>query len=177
MNDEATYTSSQQEMLQSIFTDGMTDAEREWFLKESHRMRFQLMEGFKDKGLPEYMLGAVRFVMTGRAVGDFLTALFSNDLMMAVCRADENNELLLKNWCKWLYNDCPGFTPWTTNDGREKHARPFGSKKEFIKWQSLEGWDGILCRRIQQMRVKEAEMAAKDKAQYERIAEEGYKGE
>jgi hypothetical protein len=58
--------------------------------------------------VPAYMWDGVRRYMVERQlVGHFLTALFSNDLMEAFARADDENGANMRRWRQFLYN----FTP------------------------------------------------------------------
>jgi hypothetical protein len=69
------------------------------------------------------------YIEVGQPVGDFLTALLSNDLMKAVSRADDNNQRNLVAWCKWLYNEAP--------------ALCFGSPEKVKLWLSHRGLEGL----------------------------------
>ena len=67
-----------------------------------------LYQSLRNRGIPAYMLEpVVEYVMRGRPVGNFLAALFSNDLMEAFGRADDHNCLVMQAYVKLLYNDCP----------------------------------------------------------------------
>jgi hypothetical protein len=58
--------------------------------------------------LPHHTAEALRFyIETGRPVGHFLTAVLSNDLYMAVNRADEENQKAIVDYIKWLVNYAP----------------------------------------------------------------------
>lgn len=58
--------------------------------------------------LPGHMHHAiVGYIMFGRPVGHFLTALLSNDFMKAVGYADGANVAALAAWAKFLHNDAP----------------------------------------------------------------------
>lgn len=59
--------------------------------------------------IPERMRGAVvRYVENGIPPGHFLTAVFSNNLMEAVSRADDENAALLGDYARVIYSQCPG---------------------------------------------------------------------
>ena len=47
------------------------------------------------------------YILWGIRTGDFLYALLSNDLMLAVGRADDDNLPRLRQWCMLLYNGAP----------------------------------------------------------------------
>lgn len=56
----------------------------------------------------DYMVDGVRsYIEHGRPPGDFLRALFSNDLKGAFARADINNTARMRFWVEWLYNHAP----------------------------------------------------------------------
>lgn len=58
--------------------------------------------------IPPYMWGGVKRYMVDRIPpGDFLTALFSNDLMDAFGRADDENSANMRRYCQFLYNYAP----------------------------------------------------------------------
>lgn len=58
--------------------------------------------------VPEYMRGGIiRYVMSGIPPGGFLTAVFANDLMEAVGKADNVNQRNLVNYARFLYNYVP----------------------------------------------------------------------
>lgn len=58
--------------------------------------------------IPSYMWGGVKRYMVDRIPpGDFLTALFSNDLMEAFGRADDENQSNMRRYCQFLYNYAP----------------------------------------------------------------------
>lgn len=62
-----------------------------------------LMERMRDCGLPEHMHeGLLAYILVGRPVGHFLTAVLSNDLAEAVNRGDEKNQAALPNYIKFL---------------------------------------------------------------------------
>jgi hypothetical protein len=58
--------------------------------------------------IPEYMIGGLRrYIEDGIQPGDFLRAVFRNDLTGAVERADNINITILPNYVKFLYNYAP----------------------------------------------------------------------
>lgn len=58
--------------------------------------------------VPAYMWGGVSRYMVNRiAPGSFLEALFSNDLMGAMGRADDVNADNIRQYCQFLYNYAP----------------------------------------------------------------------
>lgn len=84
------------------------------------------------RGIPDYMIkGLVAHIMCGATTGDFLTAIFSNDLMEAVVRADDVNGALLRSYAIFLYNDC--------------EPACYGSAEKVAKWRKRGGQDGILA--------------------------------
>ena len=67
--------------------------------------------------------GVRRYIETGLPFGSFLTALFDNNLKMAVFQADRENLVLLKDWLQWMHweapSDCHG-SPAKTKAWRAK---------------------------------------------------------
>jgi hypothetical protein len=58
--------------------------------------------------IPERMRGGVvRYIKCGIPPGDFLQALFKNDLMEAFARADDENQRLMGDYARLLYNELP----------------------------------------------------------------------
>lgn len=61
-----------------------------------------------NKQIPYYMWkGIILYVACGVKPGGFLCAVIDNDLMAAVGKADDNNQHLLPNYGRLLYNDFP----------------------------------------------------------------------
>ena len=55
-----------------------------------------------------YMQEGVKlWIERGIRPGSFLTALFANDLVKAVCRADSLNKEYLKEWALFMVNEMP----------------------------------------------------------------------
>lgn len=68
----------------------------------------QLREAAAKAGIPTYMQHSlVAYITTGRPVGDFLTAVLTNDLYGAVNRADHVNVHLLPNYVAFLQSHAP----------------------------------------------------------------------
>ena len=66
-----------------------------------------MIEGGKHL-IPPYMWGGVERYMVNRIPGgSFLTALFSNDLMEAFARADDENGENMRRYAQFLYNYAP----------------------------------------------------------------------
>ena len=60
------------------------------------------------KYLPDYMAEPTRlYIEEGLQPGDFLFALFSNDFMGVMGRADETNRTMLREWSMFLFNEAP----------------------------------------------------------------------
>ena len=56
-----------------------------------------------------YMINPVRrYIEHGSPVGDFLTALIQNNLMLAVFKADDKNLPALRDWMLFLHWEAPG---------------------------------------------------------------------
>lgn len=84
--------------------------------------------------LPEHLRDGLRdYVMDGRPVGGFLTCVIENDLLGAVCRADDTTALPeLRALARFLYNDAPG-PCW-------------GSAASRKAWQAGKGVAGLAAR-------------------------------
>ena len=77
-----------------------------------------------------YITEAVkRYVEEGEAVGHFLTALLSNDLVGAFSRADGSNREKMWDWVKFLWNEVP--------------SNCWGSREQVIRWQKKGGKKGL----------------------------------
>ena len=58
--------------------------------------------------LPEHMKeGTKLYIEQGIMGGDFMQALFENNLVKAFCRADSINQEAMSNWVDFLYNEAP----------------------------------------------------------------------
>ena len=58
--------------------------------------------------IPEHMMEAInRYVDRGVPLGNFLTAVFANDLFGAVGRADDYNQQIIPVYVSYIYNRCP----------------------------------------------------------------------
>lgn len=79
--------------------------------------------------IPDYMRdGIAGYILRGEDLGDFLTAVFSNNLVEAFGRADQNNELVMRDYAALLYNGCP--------------SESWGSKEKVKAWQKAGGLAG-----------------------------------
>ncbi len=79
--------------------------------------------------IPEHMRESVlAWIETGRPVGSFLTAVISNDLFVAIRRADDINRHALPDYMAYFFN----YTP----DGC------WGSRKNVEKWHKRGGVKG-----------------------------------
>lgn len=66
-------------------------------------------EGGGPYRMPKSILeGIFAHVEHGQNVGGFLTAVLSNDLTEAVCRADEESLTCIRDIVKYVYNETPG---------------------------------------------------------------------
>lgn len=74
--------------------------------------------------------GMISHALAGQPVGGFLTALFSNDLLGTLLRADDENLRCLVNICRWVWWSAP-------NDCH-------GSRKRVSEWQAKGGLLAIL---------------------------------
>jgi hypothetical protein len=68
------------------------------------------------------------YVERGQPMGDFLNAVFCNDLVEAVCRADENNLANLRLIVQYMYNRIP--------------SECWGDKKTIKAWIEQGGMQG-----------------------------------
>ena len=58
--------------------------------------------------LPEGLAsGMERYIEEGIQPGSFLTAVICNNLREAFARADDNNQKLMFDIVKWMYNEAP----------------------------------------------------------------------
>lgn len=69
----------------------------------------EICESLKAAGVPAHLHGGiVRYCISGLRPGGFLTAVIMNDLLLAVCRADDDVSMEeMRAVCRWLYNDAP----------------------------------------------------------------------
>jgi hypothetical protein len=79
--------------------------------------------------------GAAEYLLRGRPTGDFLRAVFENNLMEAFIRADGANQMAMMAWAMFLHNVMP-VTP----------VRSFGSKKDYENWIKIGGLHGLVDR-------------------------------
>lgn len=67
------------------------------------------MVDYKEDIFPERMVRAMRrYVEHHQPVGDFLTAVLSNNLRMAFRCADDENKPLIEEYVKWAHWEIPG---------------------------------------------------------------------
>lgn len=79
--------------------------------------------------IPEHMHEGVRaYILHGRHVGDFLTAIFSNNLALAVYRADPENLAAITGWVSFLHWEVP--------------SPAWGSPEKVRAWQERGGLEG-----------------------------------
>ena len=80
--------------------------------------------------LPEHMQGgARRYVERGIPPGSFLTAVLENNFLEAFKRADAENTERMKDWARWIYNECP----------RDAHGDP----ETVAEWIGHGGQEGL----------------------------------
>jgi hypothetical protein len=70
-----------------------------------------------------------RYVSDGVPTGDFLRAVFENNLMEAFGRADIDNRHSMFEICSYIYNNCPSIC--------------WGSKKQVQDWIAHQGFKGL----------------------------------
>jgi len=79
------------------------------------------MYRFQEYYIPERMMGGIqRWVEHACPAGDFLMAVFRNDLAAACGRADEENMANLPAYVAYLHNECP--------------SGCWGSEEQVIAW-------------------------------------------
>jgi hypothetical protein len=84
--------------------------------------------------VPVHMREPVRgYVEDGGYIGDFLSALFSNNLAKTYGNADDTNKAALSDWVDFLYWEAP--------------APCWGSEELVAEWQASGGLNGCLSRR------------------------------
>ena len=93
--------------------------------------------------LPPHMHHAILgWIEHAEPLGDFLTALLSNDLMEAFSRADNKNVAAMRQWVDYLYNYAP--------------SGCYGSPQNVVAWWVAGGQEGIF-KRAQAMESKARE--------------------
>lgn len=101
--------------------------------QELDRWRDEIVHNLKSYGIPPYMHeGVTEYLLHGRRIGHFLTAVFSNDLYEAAGRADDANSDRLRSWA--------GFVKFGAPIGS------FGSLANVEQWQSDGGVAGRLAK-------------------------------
>ena len=67
-----------------------------------------LQARMKEYGIPNYMQDSLtQYILTGRSVGEFLSAILNNDLAKAVSHGDDMNQPIIHMYVKFLYNHAP----------------------------------------------------------------------
>lgn len=81
----------------------------------------QLYNDFRAARLPHYMFeGVSNYLLKHMPAGDFLMAVFRNDLSAAVAHADAENQRQLVKWVEFLWGHVP--------------AMAWGSSEKVIDW-------------------------------------------
>lgn len=58
--------------------------------------------------IPPHMIAGIKgYVLNGQPTGDFLTALFENNFLQSIARADRTNQFLLPVYAQLIYNATP----------------------------------------------------------------------
>ncbi len=92
----------------------------------------QMEHGFDACEIPERMHDGLRnWILYGREPGGFLCAVFRNDLMDAIGRADDENKVKLWRYAQYLYNYAP--------------AGAWGSEEAFETWAKQGGLHGTVA--------------------------------
>ena len=80
-------------------------------------------------GIPLYMQGSVyNYIEHGQPIGNFLTAVFSNDLMKAFACADKTNIESMREYATMLYS---------------APIACYGSEEKIAIWQEHKGISGL----------------------------------
>lgn len=80
--------------------------------------------------IPSHMISGIKnYVLYGEKQGDFLQAVFSNDLFGAYGRADMYNKEALEHYVTLIYNYLP--------------SSCFGNRKAVEEWSELGGLVGV----------------------------------
>lgn len=91
----------------------------------------ELRSGFTACRVPEHLQESLEaHCLTGRPVGQFLTAALSNDLLGAVSHGDDNSLAGLKGVVQFLYNYAP--------------PGSWGTKEKVATWRARGGLAGAL---------------------------------
>lgn len=86
-------------------------------------------QDFLARNLPSRMWGGMkRYLEYGIEPGDFLMGVLESHLLRCVQHADDENQMLLVEYTKFLYNCVPG--------------NCWGSVERVSDWISLGGWQG-----------------------------------
>lgn len=71
-------------------------------------LRTDIEHGLLEKGIPRHMWNSIlRYVMHGVPLPEFLHAVFANDLMQAVAKADDLNRERLRDYAVFMTNHLP----------------------------------------------------------------------
>jgi len=106
--------------------------DRDWMLGHVHKTCGR-EAAFAILRVPEHMHQSVlEYLVHGAPVGDFLTAVFSNDFKETCGRADEENIKVLFQWAQLLHN-----FPIHPQRG-------YGSREIVKRWQEAGGLLGLL---------------------------------
>lgn len=99
-------------------------------LSGPERYEAELRDTMVEYGIPDYMHdGVVNYVIHGQVSGDFLMAVFRNDLADAAVRADQTNSQLFRQYAWLTHNAVP--------------AAATGSQEKVAKWIDDGGFAGI----------------------------------
>jgi len=78
---------------------------------------------FRGFHIPPHMMDSLKaYIEDRRPVGDFLTAVITNDLQGAIDRADDINLANLPAYVGYLYNEAPGGC-WGSKESMEEWLR------------------------------------------------------
>ncbi len=86
-----------------------------------------------EYNIPSYTLAALeRYRDEGCPTGGFLYACLTNNMMQAIGRADENNQLAIAEIARWIYNELPANShgsPEEVNTWLDKYAAKRAAKE------------------------------------------------
>ena len=104
----------------------------DWIMERGReKRRNEILKEMDRFGVPGGLqVGLCEYLMNGRPMGHFLTAVVSNDLKEAVARGDLPNVIALGDIVKFLYNEAP--------------RDSWGSPQNFQTWSAKGGAEGIV---------------------------------
>jgi hypothetical protein len=78
-------------------------------MKTASEWEVRLTKSLEASKIPERMYGGIiRYIITSIHPGDFLCAIITNNLKGAFTTADDENQLIVRDYVQWFYNHAPG---------------------------------------------------------------------